>query len=125
MENILGVQESNYSKEPLGYVLPKEKKPTFELVDEDETYTPEVDTIMHVSYHSIILNTRSQDAAKSIGRRPFAELQANSLTKEMLRDFTLDEKLKKKKTTIVRKDKNQKSKRFRFVFIDTTNEVKG
>ena len=50
MENILGVQESNYPKEPLNYIMPKEKKPTFELVDEDKPYTPEVNIIMCMSY---------------------------------------------------------------------------
>ncbi|CAG8531035.1 1126_t:CDS:2 [Ambispora gerdemannii] len=104
MEAMLGVKPDKRINEPLHVILPRVNRPLFELVDEDEEFTPKA-------------------AAKKLGRLPFEEIQQRVLEEES-KKFVLDEEKKKEEVILISKEKSEGNKRFRFVFTDISDKEK-
>ncbi|CAG8485870.1 2719_t:CDS:2 [Ambispora leptoticha] len=104
MEAMLGVKRDKHIEEPLNVILPRVNRPLFELVDEDEEFTPEA-------------------AAKKLGRPPFEEIKRRILEEES-KKFVLDEAKKREEVILISKEKSEGNKRFRFVFTDISDKEK-
>ncbi|CAG8582008.1 14394_t:CDS:2 [Acaulospora colombiana] len=96
MEKMLGAR-SILSEKPSD-TYPQVGRPKFHLADEGEAFKPE-------------------DAAKILKRPPLALLEERKLKEELLRPFTLEEKIKQPQNTVeIRHDKEFTNKRFAFKF---------
>ncbi|CAG8637096.1 7320_t:CDS:2, partial [Paraglomus occultum] len=100
MEKMLGVRIFARSVEPLSTIIPKVKKPRFQLIEEGSKFTPE-------------------DAARILGREPLEQIQQRQLEYEHLNPFSLDDTKKKDTFRTIKKDNCETNKRFKFIFVDT------
>ncbi|OZJ05508.1 hypothetical protein BZG36_01917 [Bifiguratus adelaidae] len=97
MERLMGVT-SNHEHESLTEIIPNVGKPAFKLIDEEQQFTPE-------------------DAARELGRKPFATMQQSLLESQLSKPFELHVQVNDQ-TTFVKKETTLGNARHKFVFID-------
>ncbi|RIA98038.1 eukaryotic mitochondrial regulator protein [Glomus cerebriforme] len=97
IEKMLGAR--SFRAEPLTDTLPNVGKPNFEIIDENQNFSP-------------------KDAAKILRRPALSKIQEKESKEELLNPFSLKDNSEKDKQimTLVGRDKNETNQRFRFKF---------